>query len=54
MEQKKLMKNGFVEYRDAKGRKTGTSYLNSAGILVYNKYKRRNTLAFMISDVYFF
>ena len=51
---KKLGKNGFVEYRDAKGRKTGTSYLNSAGILVYNKYKRRNTLAFMISDVYFF
>jgi len=51
---KKLGNNGFVEYRDVRGRKTGTSYLNSAGFVVYKQHKRRNTLAFMISDAYFF
>ena len=51
---KKVGKKGFVEYRDVRGRKTGTSYLNSSGFLIYSKYKRRNTPIFMISDAYFF
>lgn len=51
---KKVRENGVVEYRDVRGRKTGSSYLNSAGFLIYSKYKRRNTPTFMISDAYFF
>jgi hypothetical protein len=46
--------NGEVIYKDARGRLTGSSFINAEGVLIFHRHNRRKTPKYMLADPFYF